>query len=316
MTQPNDRRQIAATHDGQPIFVPRPVPDGDSQPIGELADGQPVWPLPAGTQPQAGPVPFGLSSTGQPVWAQPMKASRPFYKKKRVLIPAAFVVLLGFAGAGGDSSSTDTVEASKASAAEVTTSETSAADKAAADKAAADKAAADKAAADKAAADKAAADKAAADKAAADKAAADKAAADKAVADKAAAEKAAADKAAADKAAAEKAAEAAKGTLSQQNAYDSAASYLGHSAFSRTGLVQQLSSEYGEAYPLADAEFAVARLEREGGVDWNAEAAESAQSYLSHSSFSRQGLLDQLTSEHGEGFTPEQAEYGVSQTGL
>ncbi len=236
-------------------------------------------------------MPFGLSSTGQPVWAQPMKASRPFYKKKRVLIPAAFVVLLGFAGAGGDSSSTDTIEASKASAAEVTTSETSAADKAAADKAAADKAAADRAAADKAAADKAAADKAAA-------------------------EKAAADKAAADKAAAEKAAVAAKGTLSQQNAYDSAASYLGHSAFSRTGLVQQLSSEYGEAYPLSDAEFAVARLEREGGVDWNAEAAESAQSYLSHSSFSRQGLLDQLTSEHGEGFTPEQAEYGVSQTGL
>lgn len=42
-----------------------------------------------------------------------MKASRPFYKKKRVLIPAAFVVLLGFAGAGGDSSSTETIEASK-----------------------------------------------------------------------------------------------------------------------------------------------------------------------------------------------------------
>lgn len=93
-------------------------------------------------------------------------------------------------------------------------------------------------------------------------------------------------------------------------------SYLGHSAFSRAGIVGQLSSEYGEAYPLGDAEFAVARLEAEGGVDWNAEAAEAAASYLSHTAFSRQGLLDQLTSQYGEQFTPEQAEYGVSTTGL
>jgi len=47
-----------------------------------------------------------------------------------------------------------------------------------------------------------------------------------------------------------------------------------------------------------------------------AEAAESAKSSLQLSSFSRQGLIDQLTSEYGEGFTREQAEYGVSSTGL
>lgn len=86
--------------------------------------------------------------------------------------------------------------------------------------------------------------------------------------------------------------------------------YLGHSAFSRAGILQQLTSEYGEGYPPEDAEFAIARLETEGGVDRNAEAAESAASYLSHSAFSRQGLLQQLTSEYGEGFTPEQAELG------
>lgn len=117
-------------------------------------------------------------------------------------------------------------------------------------------------------------------------------------------------------AAAAAAEEARVGTLSQQNAYRSAVSYLGHSAFSRAGIIGQLSSEYGEAYPLGDAEFAVARLEAEGGVDWNAEAAEAAASYLSHTAFSRQGLLDQLTSQYGEQFTPEQAEYGVSTTGL
>jgi hypothetical protein len=57
-------------------------------------------------------------------------------------------------------------------------------------------------------------------------------------------------------------------------------------------------------------------LEREGGADWNAEAAEGAKSYLDFSSFSRQGLLDQLTSEYGSQFTSEQAEFGVSQAGL
>ncbi len=51
-------------------------------------------------------------------------------------------------------------------------------------------------------------------------------------------------------------------------------------------------------------------------MDWNAEAAEAAKSYLEFTSFSRQGLIDQLTSQYGDEFTPEQAEYGVSQTGL
>ncbi len=263
MTQPMERQQIAATFDGQPIFVPRQVAPGEDQPIGELADGQPVWPLPAAVQSQAGPVPFGLTSSGQPVWAQTSKPTRPFYKKKRVLIPAACVVLLGFAGAGGEGgSATDTVSASSTATAD-------------------------------------------------DKAVAEKAAAD----EKAAAEKAAADKAA-EKAAAEKAAEAAKGTLSQQNAYDSAVSYLNMTAFSRAGIIKQLTSEYGAGFPAGDAEFAVARLEREGAVDWNAEAAEAAKSYLELTPMSRQGLLEQLTSEYGAGFTPEQAEYGVSQTGL
>lgn len=130
------------------------------------------------------------------------------------------------------------------------------------------------------------------------------------------AEKAAQAAAEAEAAAAAAAEEAAKGTVSQQNAYRAAQSYLEYTAFSRAGLLEQLTSEYGEGYPPEDAEFAVARIEAEGGVDWNAEAAEAAQSYLEFMAFSRQGLLDQLTSEYGGGFTPEQAEYGVSTTGL
>ncbi|WP_255434752.1 Ltp family lipoprotein [Cellulosimicrobium sp. TH-20] len=117
-----------------------------------------------------------------------------------------------------------------------------------------------------------------------------------------------ADEAAAAEAAA---AEAARiGSVAQQNAYRSAVSYLDLTGFSRSGLIGQLEFE---GFSTADAEFAIARLEAEGGVDWNAEAAESAASYLDLTSFSRAGLVDQLLFE---GFTPEQAEYGVSTTGL
>jgi hypothetical protein len=107
------------------------------------------------------------------------------------------------------------------------------------------------------------------------------------------------------------AAEAARiGSVAQQNAYRSATSYLDYTAFSRSGLINQLEFE---GFGVADAEFAIARLEGEGGVDWNAQAAASAASYLDYTSFSRSGLIDQLVFE---GFTAEQAEYGVSTTGL
>lgn len=45
---------------------------------------------------------------------------------------------------------------------------------------------------------------------------------------------------------------------------------------------------------------------------WNKQAAKKAQDYMNYSSFSRQGLIDQLKFE---GFTGEQAEYGVSAVG-
>lgn len=112
-------------------------------------------------------------------------------------------------------------------------------------------------------------------------------------------------------AAAAAAAEAARiGTLSQQNAYAKAQSYLDMTAFSRSGLAEQLEFE---GFPAEDAEFGIARIESEGGVDWNAQAAAKAASYLEMMAFSRSSLVEQL---QFEGFTPEQAEYGVSTTGL
>ena len=48
------------------------------------------------------------------------------------------------------------------------------------------------------------------------------------------------------------------------------------------------------------------------GADWKEQAAKSAKSYLEYSAFSRDGLIDQLIYE---GFTREEAEYGVTQNG-
>ncbi|OLT46945.1 hypothetical protein BJF85_00285 [Saccharomonospora sp. CUA-673] len=95
-----------------------------------------------------------------------------------------------------------------------------------------------------------------------------------------------------------------------QQAVRSAESYLEFSAFSKEGLIQQLSSPAGEGYPKDVAIQAVDTLD----VDWNEQAAESAQNYLEYSAFSCTGLIQQLSSSAGEQFTEEQATYGAHQT--
>jgi hypothetical protein len=105
-------------------------------------------------------------------------------------------------------------------------------------------------------------------------------------------------------------------SVSQENAVEEARSYLRSMAFSRQGLIDQLSSEYGSKFPLADAEFAVAYIENNSEVDWNAQAVKSAKEYLDSSSFSCNGLIDQLSSEYGSKFTESQATYGATQAGL
>jgi hypothetical protein len=98
-------------------------------------------------------------------------------------------------------------------------------------------------------------------------------------------------------------------TSGQENAVESAESYLEYSGFSREGLIQQLSSDAGEGFAKADATFAVNHVD----VNWNEEAVESAQDYLDYSSFSSDGLIEQLSSSAGEGFTLAQAQYAVDQ---
>ena len=104
-------------------------------------------------------------------------------------------------------------------------------------------------------------------------------------------------------------------SMSQKNAVKAAEDYLRLTSFSRKGLVDQLSSEYADKYSKEDAEFAVSYLEDHGMVDWNEQAAKAAREYLALTTFSREGLIDQLTSEYGSQFTREQAEYAVDQVG-
>ncbi len=100
-------------------------------------------------------------------------------------------------------------------------------------------------------------------------------------------------------------------TNQQQNAVRSAREYLNLTAFSRQGLIDQLSSPYGSGYSVNDATVAVDSL----NVDWNAEAVQSAKEYLKLTAFSCNGLIQQLDSPYGGNFTVAQATYGAQQAG-
>lgn len=96
----------------------------------------------------------------------------------------------------------------------------------------------------------------------------------------------------------------------QKNAVRSAEQYLSVQGFSRSGLIRQLSSDYGDGYNRADATTAVDSL----NVDWRRQAVRSAKQYLNVQGFSCSGLIRQLSSGAGDGYTQSQATYGAQQT--
>ena len=91
-------------------------------------------------------------------------------------------------------------------------------------------------------------------------------------------------------------------TSGMLNALKQADSYLSHSAFSRSGLIDQLVYH---GYTRDEAIYAVNTC----GADWEEQAALKAASYLSHSAFSKKELIEQL---EYEGFTHAQAVHGVN----
>lgn len=82
--------------------------------------------------------------------------------------------------------------------------------------------------------------------------------------------------------------------------------YLDYTAFSKSGLIEQL--EY-EGFSNEDATYAVNKI----SVDWKEQAVNMANDYLDYTSFSRSGLIEQL---EYEGFSNEDAVYAVDQIGL
>lgn len=97
----------------------------------------------------------------------------------------------------------------------------------------------------------------------------------------------------------------------QKNAMRSAEQYISMTGFSREGLIDQLSSDGGEGYEVADATIAIDSL----NINWNEQAVRSAEQYLDMMGFSCNGLIDQLSSDGGEGYTVDQAAYGAQQAG-
>jgi len=97
----------------------------------------------------------------------------------------------------------------------------------------------------------------------------------------------------------------------QENALRSAKQYLSMQGFSKKGLIQQLSTDAGEGYDVADATAAVNSLD----VDWNEQAVRSAKQYLSMQGFSCKGLIQQLSSSAGEKYSVSEATYGAKQAG-
>lgn len=102
------------------------------------------------------------------------------------------------------------------------------------------------------------------------------------------------------------------GTKSQQQALESAESYLEFMSFSKKGLIRQLSSDAGAGFSVADATWAVNRVK----VNWKEQAVKSAEDYMTISSFSRSALIRQLSSSAGSGFTLSEAKYAADKVGL
>ena len=100
-------------------------------------------------------------------------------------------------------------------------------------------------------------------------------------------------------------------TGQQNNAVRSAKNYINLTGFSREGLIQQLSSSYGDGYGLTDATVAVDSL----NIDWNEQAVRSAKQYLDMTGFSCDGLIEQLSSDSGDKYTVSQATHGAQQAG-
>ena len=76
---------------------------------------------------------------------------------------------------------------------------------------------------------------------------------------------------------------------------------------SKTGIYEQLISEYGEQFTKEEAQYAVDNLV----ADYNLNALEKAKIYQESMDMSLSAIYDQLVSPYGEQFTAEEAQYAI-----
>lgn len=89
--------------------------------------------------------------------------------------------------------------------------------------------------------------------------------------------------------------------------YENAKFNLTIRPYSRKNLIKYMMSKQGGGYSKEDAEFAVTKLEQNEEVDWNEQCSRTLLNYLGENSMPEKELLQQLTSDDGEGYTEEQA---------
>lgn len=94
-----------------------------------------------------------------------------------------------------------------------------------------------------------------------------------------------------------------------RNALKKGITYANTMHMSKPKVYHQLTSEYGEKFAPEAAKWAVEHM---SDIDWKAQALKKAQSYQKDMSMSKERIRKQLTSEYGEGFTQEEADYAIS----
>lgn len=97
-----------------------------------------------------------------------------------------------------------------------------------------------------------------------------------------------------------------------ESALAKARSYAENMHMSKAAVRDQLVSEYGESFPKAAADYAMAHLT---GIDWNANALAKAKSYRDGMHMSNAAIRKQLVSEYGEKFTAAEADYAMRELG-
>lgn len=91
-------------------------------------------------------------------------------------------------------------------------------------------------------------------------------------------------------------------------ALKSAQTYSDTMHMSKQGIYDQLTSDAGDKFDDASAQYAVDHVE----ADWNKNALKAAESYQKDQNMSPEAIRDQLTSDAGDKFTQDQADYAVS----